>query len=145
MRSGSKISESEMILLKSEIARALIYLDRSTFITSLVIQTSHTKCLLGRVVSDGGPFSDGGYFSERTGIYWADRLAAAKIPIVLESCNMSPFPNSTTIPCPYNLFRTSRDIRPNWRSVINNGGAISRPPSALAPILLGVSGHAASG
>jgi hypothetical protein len=75
---------------------------------------------VGRVVSDGGPFSDGGYFSERTGIHWADRLAAAKIPVVLESCNMSPFPNSTAVPCPYNLFRTSRDIRPNWRSVINN-------------------------
>ena len=40
--------------------------------------------------------------------------------MVLEDCNMDHFPTTNDVPCPYSLFRTSRDIRPNWGSVINN-------------------------
>ena len=74
----------------------------------------------GLKVDNGGPISDAGYFAQASGYRWADLLLAAKLPIVLESCNMSPVPTSANLSCPYSFFRTSRDIRPNWPSVINN-------------------------
>lgn len=74
----------------------------------------------GVKVDNGGPLSDSGYFAQKSGYSWAGLLQAARLPMVLESCNMAPFPTNASTPCPYNFFRTSRDLRPTWRNIMNN-------------------------
>ena len=74
----------------------------------------------GVKVDNGGPFSDSGVFGQRTNQSWAKLLLAAQLPMVLEDCNMDHLPTANNVSCPYNIFRTSRDIRPNWGSIMNN-------------------------
>lgn len=65
---------------------------------------------------------------------WSSLINSTGGPMVIENCHgYGPFPNVTH--CPFNLFRTSTDIRPDYGSVVENlqstihfaAAGISRP------------------